>query len=147
MVEGGQVSEMTPQDREVASWPLSRALAGGAAAFPRARLVGPRMVEMRPWWQNPMFQELGQGLQAAGDGLRQLQAMRPEDVLTEGAIDPEEALRQLRMERARQHYERSFGMANRGGQSLAAQGRQQDVDALLERIKLARQMHNWQPGT
>jgi len=104
------------------------------------------MVEMKPWWQNPMFQELGQGVQAAGQGLRRLQEMRPEDVLTEEAINPEEALRQLRMERARQHYERSFGVAHRGGQSLAAQGKQQDVDALLQRLNLARQMHNWRPG-
>lgn len=140
------MDEKTPEDLEVASWPLSRALAGGAAAFPRARLVGPRTAEKKPWWPSQMFQELGQGLRAAGDGLRQLQAMRPGGVLTEGAIDPEEALRQLRMERARQHYERSFGMAHGGGRSLAAQGRQQDVDALLERINLARQMQNWRPG-
>jgi len=110
----------------------------------------PQMVEMKPWWQSPMFQQLGQGIaqgaQAAGQGLRQLQEMRPEDVLTEEALDPEEALKQLRMERARQSYERNFGMAHSGGQSMASQGQQEGVDALLRRIQAARQMHGWRPG-
>lgn len=107
----------------------------------------PPMVEMKPWWQNPMFQQLGQGIaagaQAAGQGLRQLQEMRPEDVLTPEALDPDEALKQLRMERARQSYERNFGVAHSGGQSRASQG--QGVDDLLKRIELARQMHGWKP--
>lgn len=104
----------------------------------------PQMVEMKPWWQNPMFQQLGPGVQAAGEGLRQLQEMRPEDVLTPEVIDADEALKQLRMERARQSYERNFGVAHSGGQSRASQG--QGVDELLKRIELARQMHGWKPG-
>jgi hypothetical protein len=96
------------------------------------------MVEMKPWWQNPMFQELGQGIvqgaQAAGEGLRAIQAMRPEDA----AVDEEEARRLLRIERARQSYERNFGMAHAGGQSMASQGQQESVDALLRRLEFAK---------
>ncbi len=126
------MAEMTPDDREVAGWPMSRA-----------------MLPMRPWLQNPMFQQLGQGIaqhaQAAGQGFRQMQAMRPEDVLTPEALGADEALKQLRMERARQSYERNFGMAHSGGQSMASQG--QGVDDLLKRIQIARQMHGWKPGS
>lgn len=117
---------------------------------PQGMVAPPPMVEMKPWWQRPMFQQLGPNLLAAGQqaaqGLAQLQQMRPEDVLTPDVVDAEEAQRQLRMERARQWYERRFGQAAPAGASMQAQGQQEGVDALLRRIQVARQMHNWRPG-
>ncbi len=67
----------------------------------------------------------------------------PEDL--QAALNPEEALRQLRMERARQHYERAFGSYHNRGASMASQGQQNDIAALLERIKQARNT-GWRPG-
>jgi hypothetical protein len=60
-------------------------------------------------------------------------------------LQAEDALRQLRMERARQAYERRFGRPAIAGASMLAQGQGADVDALLRRIKLARQS-GWRPG-
>lgn len=56
-----------------------------------------------------------------------------------GMLQAEDALRQLRMERARQAYERRFGRPVAAGASMMAQGNPAEVDALLQRIKLARQ--------
>ena len=67
----------------------------------------------------------------------------PQDL--QAALNPEEALRQLRMERARQHYERAFGNYHRAGASMASQGQQNDIAALLERINQARKT-GWRPG-
>ena len=61
-------------------------------------------------------------------------------------MDPEEAMRQLRTERARQAYERRFGMHNPAGASLASQGKQGGVESLLERIKRARAAGTYKTG-
>lgn len=82
------------------------------------------------------------GVQAAGEGLRQVQQMTPE-----GMLDAAGAQRQLRQERARQWYERTFGMSRPGQESLASMGQQEEVDALLRRVHYARQMHGYIPGT
>lgn len=88
--------------------------------------------------------ELGQqAAVAAGQGMQHLQQMRPEQVLTPEVVDAEAAKRQLRMERARQSYEQRFGAPVQGRsdmQSLASQGKQGDIDALLRRVQIARQM-------
>jgi hypothetical protein len=93
--------------------------------------------------------ELGQQAGgAAAQGLQQLQQMRPEDVLTPEVLNAEEAQRQLRMERARLSYERNFGSPFQGqdaNKSLASQGKQGDIDALLRRVQMARQM-GYRPG-
>jgi hypothetical protein len=93
--------------------------------------------------------ELGQQAGgAAAQGLQQLQQMRPEDVLTPEVLGAKEAQKQLRMERARQSYERNFGSPFQGqaaNQSLASQGKQDDIDALLRRVHIARQM-GYRPG-
>jgi hypothetical protein len=61
-------------------------------------------------------------------------------------MDPDEAMRQLRMERARQSYERNFGMHHADGASMASQGNQASIDFLLERIKRARAEGAYQSG-
>lgn len=85
--------------------------------------------------------QMGQGLgRAAAQGLQQLPSAPAED--------PAALQRQLRMERARQDYERRFGSAylnNPANASLAAQGKQADVNSLLERVRAARQV-GWRPG-
>ena len=86
------------------------------------------------WLQRiPQMAQQGAGLVAQG-----IQAMQATPDYA-----PEEALRQLRMERARRSYEQRFGMPaiGAGGRemSLYAQNRQGDVDALLARLRLAQQ--------
>ena len=71
--------------------------------------------------------------------------MQITDPVNQESFQAEEALRQLRMERARQAYERRFGRPVMAGPSMAAQGQGADVDALLQRVKLARQS-GWRPG-
>jgi hypothetical protein len=92
--------------------------------------MGGRDPHIAPWWQR-LPDMAQQGAQAVEQGLRAVQQVQ--DPLT-----PEEAMRQLRMERARQSYERNFGMRHAGGESLAAQGNQPSVEFLIDRIKRAR---------
>jgi len=61
-------------------------------------------------------------------------------------MDPAEAMRQLRMDRARQSYERNFGMHHAGGASMASQGNQASIEFLLDRIKRARAEGAYQSG-
>lgn len=97
--------------------------------------------EERPWWMG-----LVDAGQRTAQGLRAVQQMTPKDVLTPDVLQADDAQRQLRMERARQAYERRFGSSSPAGASMASQGQQSDVESLLRRIQLARQMHNWRPG-
>jgi carbamoylphosphate synthase large subunit len=80
-----------------------------------------------------------QGAQMVGQGIQAIQQ-------AQDPLSSEEAMRQLRMERARQAYERRFGMQNPAGASLASQGSQEGVDYLLERIKRARADGTYKTG-
>jgi len=88
-----------------------------------------------PAWMQRIPQMAQQGAGLVAQGIQAMQA-QPD-------YDPEEALRQLRMERARRSYEQRFGMPamtpNGRQYSLYAQNRQGDVDALLARLRLAQQ--------
>ena len=95
------------------------------ATWPAVPAMAPRMFAQPPQAQPP--QQLG--VQDVFPGM-------PNSPFQE--ITAEEAMRQMRIERARQSYERNFGMHHRGGASMASQGGQQNIDLLLERIKRAR---------
>lgn len=112
---------MTPEevDAEVLGWP----------AVP-AYIAPPR-----PYFRIPQGQSVTQRI-------GQMQISDPVDL---NALHAEDALRQLRMERARQAYERRFGRPVAAGASLKAQGQDANVDALLQRVRLARQT-GWRPG-
>jgi hypothetical protein len=92
--------------------------------------MGGRDPQVVPWWQR-LPEMAQQGAEAVGQGIHAVQQMQD-------PLSPEEAMRQMRMERARQSYERNFGMHHRGGASLASQGNQPSVDFLIDRIKRAR---------
>jgi hypothetical protein len=110
-----QAADMTPDDAEVASWPAVPVMTGpqGAVGRPVATSAA-----KPPLGVNDIFPGL------------------PASPFPQ--MDAEEAMRQMRMERARQSYERNFGMHHRGGASLASQGNQPSVDFLIDRIKRAR---------
>lgn len=114
--------------------------------------VDPQMVPpnapptpMRAWgqWFGNAAQAAAPMVQQAGEGLRQVQAMDPAEV-----VDGKEAQRQLRMERARQSYEWRFGSPVQGRRdmaSLSSQGQQSQIDELLRRVHFARQQ-GYRPG-
>jgi hypothetical protein len=113
----------TADDAEVASWPAVPALAVPQGAFGRPVATS---AAKPPLGVNDIFP----GLPSS----------------TPPQMDPQEAMRQLRMERARQAYERRFGMQNPAGASLASQGKQSSVDLLIERIKRARADGTYKTG-
>jgi hypothetical protein len=111
-----QTAGMTPDDAEVASWP----------AVPPHRAnpqVAPRQQRLQPMPQ--------QAAQAVGQG-------PPAMAQAQDQLTPEQALSQLRMERARNSYEQRFGQRHAGGASLASQGMQEQVNMLLDRVRRAR---------
>lgn len=86
-----------------------------------------------PFWERfqgvpGMVAQAGQAVAAGVQGLQQMQ----------DPVDEDEARRRLIMERARQQYERTFGMPNPAGPSLAWEGNQGAVDYLLQRVGKAR---------
>jgi|LakMenE01Jun11ns_1017448.scaffolds.fasta_scaffold9946714_2 hypothetical protein len=115
---------MTPEevDADVRSWPA---------------------VPQRP----PMPQRISPPLRIPqGQSVTQrIGQMQITDLPAPGMLHAEDALRQLRMERARQAYERRFGRPVAAGASMMAQGQGAELDALLQRVKLARQS-GWRPG-
>jgi|694.fasta_scaffold36881_4 hypothetical protein len=113
----------TAADAEVASWPAVPAM------------IGPQGAVVRPVATNAAKPTLD-----VNDIFPGLPSSSPPP------MDPQEAMRQLRMERARQAYERRFGMHNPAGASLASQGSQEGVDYLLERIKRARADGTYKTG-
>ncbi len=120
-----QPAAMTPDDAEVASWPAVPAMTQpqGAVGFDRPVATS---AAKPPLGVNDIFPGL------------------PASPFPQ--MDAEEAMRQMRMERARQWYERSFGMHHRGGASLSSQGNQPSVDFLIERIKRARADGTYKTG-
>jgi hypothetical protein len=113
----------TAADAEVASWPAVPAMTGpqGAVGRPVATNAAKPTLDV-----NDIFP----GLPSS--------APPP--------MDPQEAMRQLRMERARQDYERRFGRHNPAGASLASQGQPGAMDALLQRIQRARAEGTYKTG-
>lgn len=109
---------MTPEE-EVATWP------------PVPRHQPPRPAP-------PLRIPQGQSVTQRIARMQVTDPVRPEE------FQADDALRQLRMERARRAHEARFGRPAAAGASMLAQGHGADLDSLLQRVKLARQA-GWRP--